>query len=235
MTEPSADLSSINVISFDDALIVVDKPAGLPSVPGRAPGLEDCAWSRVQQRFADALVVHRLDMATSGLLVFARGPVMQRTLSRAFAERGVHKTYVAEVYGLLHDDAGSIDLPLIADWPNRPRQIVDHERGKPALTHWRVLSRDALHARSLLRLEPVTGRTHQLRVHLQAIGHPIVGDALYGVDQASMDATRMFPMRLHALSIELVHPASALLMSYSTKEPPWLTHATTIISTRNAA
>ncbi len=229
--------STPEIIAVDEALIVVDKPAGLPSVPGRAPGLEDCAWSRVRQCFADALVVHRLDMATSGLLVFGRGPAMQRTLSRAFAERGVHKTYVAEVSGLVHDDAGSIDLPLIADWPNRPRQIVDHERGKPALTHWRVLSRDALHARTLLRLEPVTGRTHQLRVHLKAIGHPIVGDALYGADQALMDDDgmhSMLSMRLHALSIELLHPASALPMSYCTKEPSWLTHAHTI-TTRNAA
>ncbi|WP_280155220.1 RluA family pseudouridine synthase [Piscinibacter sp. XHJ-5] len=189
---------SVRVIFADDALIVVDKPAGLLSVPGRGSDKHDCVAARMQALHPDALVVHRLDMATSGLMLMARGAEAQRRLSVAFAQRAVHKRYVAEVHGALTAEAGKIDLPLGADWPNRPRQQVDRERGRPSLTRYRVLSIDAARQRSRLSLEPVTGRSHQVRVHLQAIGHPIVGDALYGAaDERLM---------LHASELRLAHP-----------------------------
>jgi tRNA pseudouridine32 synthase/23S rRNA pseudouridine746 synthase len=157
---------------------------------------------RVQRIVPDALVVHRLDMATSGLMLFARGIDMQRALSRAFAARRVDKRYTAVVAGLVADDEGSIDLPIAADWPNRPRQKIDAERGRPSLTRWRVLARDAATATTRLAVEPVTGRTHQLRVHLHAIGHPIVGDALYAPTAA---APRLL---LHASLLRFADPRS---------------------------
>jgi tRNA pseudouridine32 synthase/23S rRNA pseudouridine746 synthase len=187
------------IIHSDADLVVVDKPAGLLSVPGRGADKQDCAWSRVAAAFDDARVVHRLDMATSGLLLLARGAAMQRLLSLAFAERRVRKHYVAVVDGSPADDEGEVDLPLIADWPRRPRQKVDPVHGKPSLTRWRVLSRDG--RRTRLLLEPVTGRSHQLRVHMAALGWPIVGDALYG--RAGHEAPRLL---LHAQALRLPHP-----------------------------
>jgi tRNA pseudouridine32 synthase / 23S rRNA pseudouridine746 synthase len=226
-----ASSTAIEIVAFEQVWVAVDKPAGLPSVPGRKPELADCAWSRVRQRFPDALVVHRLDMATSGLLLFARGVAMQRALSRAFAAREVRKSYAALVHGLVADDEGEIDLPLAADWPHRPRQVVDHHHGKSSLTRWRVIGRSAAARRSLLALEPLTGRSHQLRVHLAAIGHPIVGDTLYGASAglATNPARTYDPasrMRLHALSIELAHPLTGQHRVLHTKEPPWMTDAT---------
>jgi tRNA pseudouridine32 synthase/23S rRNA pseudouridine746 synthase len=188
----------------DEQLLAVEKPAGLPSVPGRAEGLHDCMASRVAAHIADALVVHRLDMATSGLMLFARGKAMQRALSEAFAARQVHKRYIAVVDGCLADDVGEIELPLIADWPQRPRQKVDHVSGKPSLTRWQVLERDVERGRTRVQLEPVTGRSHQLRVHLMAIGHPILGDALY----AAHDPPRAPRLLLHAQSLRFAHPVS---------------------------
>ncbi len=166
------------VIHADEALVVADKPAGLLAVPGRGEAGLINLTTQLQQRFADAQIVHRLDMATSGLIVFARGAEVQRALSAAFAARRVHKRYVAIVEGELAGDGGSIDAPLTADWPHRPLQKVCHDTGKPSLTHWRVLERGAGWTR--LALTPVTGRSHQLRVHLRHIGHPIRGDGLYG-------------------------------------------------------
>ena len=188
---------------IDDALLALDKPAGLLCVPGRGADKLDCLATRAQACWPDALVVHRLDMATSGLVLMARGAAMQRTLSLAFAERRVDKRYVAVVHGRLAPAEGCIDLPLAADWPNRPRQQVDHERGKPSLTHYRVLSHDAAAGTTRVELRPITGRSHQLRVHLQALGHPIVGDALYGPQPPK--AGRLM---LHAQRLELSHPAS---------------------------
>ena len=153
--------------------MVVDKPAGLLSVPGRGEDKKDCAAARVQRDFADALVVHRLDMATSGLFLMARGARAQRTLGAGFAAGAVQKRYEALVAGLVEADEGTIELPLMVDWPNRPRQRVDHERGKPSRTRWRVLARDPAARVTRLELEPVTGRSHQLRVHMQALGHPL--------------------------------------------------------------
>lgn len=191
------------LVHFDDALIAADKPAGLLSVPGRGPENADCLAVRLQAVYADALIVHRLDMATSGLIVFGRGAPVQRALSIAFAERRVVKTYVAVVDGLMPGDAGEIDLPLIADWPNRPRQMVDAVRGRPSRTRWRVLSRDAARACTRVELEPVTGRSHQLRVHLQAIGHPILGDTLYAPPAIAAGSPRLL---LHASRLQLAHP-----------------------------
>lgn len=185
----------------DDALAIVEKPAGLPAVPGRAPGLDDCVARRVAAELPDALVVHRLDQATSGLMLFARGAAMQRLLSHAFAERAVAKRYVAIVAGRIDAEAGEIDAPIAADWPNRPRRIVDRDHGQPSLTRWRVLARDA--ATTRVELEPVTGRTHQLRVHLACIGHPILGDTLYASAELQAAAPRLL---LHACALRFVHP-----------------------------
>jgi tRNA pseudouridine32 synthase/23S rRNA pseudouridine746 synthase len=202
------------IVHADEHWVLVDKPAGLPSVPGRKPELHDCAASRVQALYADARTVHRLDMATSGLLVFARGAEHQRTLGLAFEKRRIDKRYVAIVQGVVAVDTGSIDLPLIVDWPNRPRQIVDHTIGKPSLTHWRVLARG--HDWTRLELQPVTGRSHQLRVHLASIGHAIVGDDLYAPPEA---ATRTPRLMLHARALELPHPQTGERARFETPVP----------------
>ena len=199
-------MTSLKVLHIDDALLVVAKPAGMLSVPGLHEGLHDNLTTHVQALHADARVVHRLDQATSGLMLFARGAAMQRALSMAFEARQVQKHYVAVVLGQVDGDAGSIDAPLIADWPNRPRQRVDLQHGKPALTHWRVLERvlkGSAHT-TRLELQPITGRTHQLRVHLQSIGHAIVGDALYAPDAPHEPGSAR--LMLHATRIALIHP-----------------------------
>jgi tRNA pseudouridine32 synthase/23S rRNA pseudouridine746 synthase len=194
----------------DEALLAFDKPAGLLAVPGRGPDKQDCLAARVMARWPDALVVHRLDQATSGLMLFARGADMQRRLSRDFATRRIHKHYVALVAGTLEADSGTIDLPLAADWPNRPRQQVDVAHGKPSLTHWQVLRRMA--GRTRLALQPLTGRTHQLRVHLAAIVHPIAGDALYGGAAA-------LRLMLHATALQLDHPLHGMPMQLHCPAP----------------
>ncbi len=198
------------LVYCDESLLAVNKPAGLLAVPGRGADKQDCLSTRIQKEFADALIVHRLDMATSGLIVFARGEKMQRRLSQMFRERAVLKRYVAVVAGKLEPDTGEIKLPLMADWPNRPQQKVDHESGKPSLTRYRVLSHEA--AMTRVELEPVTGRTHQLRVHLAAIGHPIIGDGLYG----GPVAVRLL---LHARTLEFVHPVSGEPVSFTSTTP----------------
>lgn len=190
------------LLHADEWIVAVDKPSGMLSVPGRGADKADCAARRVQATFPDALIVHRLDMGTSGVLVFGRGAMAQRTLSVAFAERQADKRYIAVVGGAPVEDSGRIDLPLIADWPNRPRQKVDAESGKPSTTLWQVLSRASATAR--LALVPLTGRSHQLRVHLQAIGHPILGDELYAPPEVLAMAPRLL---LHAERLTLPHPA----------------------------
>lgn len=184
----------MRILHVDDRLVVIDKPAGLLSVPGRTE--PDCACTRLQALYPDALIVHRLDQATSGLLLFARGAQAQRELSADFAERRVEKRYVAIVAGRL-DGEGLIDLPVGADWPNRPRQQVDLASGKPAQTRWRVLTVEGLHTRVLL--QPLTGRTHQLRVHLAHIGHAILGDTLYAAPDIAAAAPRLL---LHASELQ---------------------------------
>lgn len=204
------------LLHVDDALIVADKPAGMLSVPGRGPDKADCLAARVQAVYADAMSVHRLDMSTSGLIMMGRGAAIQRTLFMAFAQRQVHKTYVAVVDGLLADDEGEIDLPLIADWPNRPRQMVSQTLGKPSLTRWRVLQRDAQLGRTRLALYPLTGRSHQLRVHLSAIGHAIVGDELYASPHVASASPRLL---LHASALRLMHPADGLAVAFDSAAP----------------
>jgi tRNA pseudouridine32 synthase/23S rRNA pseudouridine746 synthase len=206
----------IRWIHVDDACIVVDKPSGLLSVPGRGEHLQDCMAARVQSQWPDALVVHRLDMATSGLLLLARGAAAQRRLSDAFARREVHKRYVAVVHGLVAPDEGEIDLPLRTDWPNRPRQQVSAEHGKPSLTRWRVLSHDRAQDTTRLELTPVTGRSHQLRVHLLAIGHPILGDTLYAPADVQGRAERLL---LHADALGFAHPVSGGWSSFDSHAP----------------
>jgi len=214
---PQGDL---RVLHADAHLLVLDKPAGLLCVPGRGDDKQDCLARRAQQLYPDALVVHRLDMATSGLWVMARGAAAQRRLSHAFATRAVRKRYVAVVAGLPVDAQAadtswrSIDLPLIVDWPQRPRSKVDPVHGKPSLTRWRLMSSDGRHAR--LELEPHTGRSHQLRVHLQAIGCPIVGDTLYASADVAASAGRLL---LHASAITVPHPASDMPMHFESPPP----------------
>ena len=194
----------------DDHLLIVNKPAGLLSVPGRGEDKQDCLSARIQQLFPDALVVHRLDMATSGLMVFARGEAMQRELSQMFREREVTKRYVALVAGVLEHEVGEIDLPLIVDWPNRPKSKVDHESGKPSLTRYRLLSIEDGDSR--VELEPITGRTHQLRLHLASIGHPIIGDTLY-------DGRSAERLMLHATRLAFDHPITAKPLYFKSGAP----------------
>lgn len=198
----------MTVLHVDDYLIALDKPSGLLAVPGRGPDKQDCLSARVQARYPDALVVHRLDMATSGIMLMARGADAQRRLSQAFAARAVSKRYVAVVLGYLEAPPGEwqeVDLPLIVDWPNRPRSIVDPIHGKPSRTRWRVLGYAADGRATRVELEPVTGRSHQLRVHMQALGHPILGDDLYAPEEGRTVSDRLL---LHACALRLTHPFS---------------------------
>jgi tRNA pseudouridine32 synthase/23S rRNA pseudouridine746 synthase len=208
---------STTVIHEDEALVAVDKPAGMLAVPGRGADKQDCLSVRVQARWPDALVVHRLDMATSGLMLFARGTELQRRLSRDFAARRIEKHYVAVVDGRLEKKVGRIEYPLAADWPRRPLQKVDTAVGKPSQTDWQVICFDAALQATRLALQPLTGRTHQLRVHLQAIGHPILGDALYAPPTAQVRANRLL---LHASELRLAHPVSGAPLRLRC-EPPF--------------
>lgn len=236
-----------HLIHADQYLLVLNKPSGLLAVPGRGPDKQDCLSARVQAEYQDALIVHRLDMDTSGLLIMARGPEMQRQLSMAFAARRVHKRYIAVVAGHLPppdtpDGWGLIDLPIILDWPNRPKSIVDHEQGKPSQTRWRVVGLPpppvgegrgegggpqgrngegrnpeptipwtpasagvTTGETTRLELDPLTGRSHQLRVHLQALGHPILGDPLYAPPAVLTQAGRLL---LHASHLAFTHPVT---------------------------
>jgi tRNA pseudouridine32 synthase/23S rRNA pseudouridine746 synthase len=203
-------------VHVDEALIVLDKPAGLLSVPGRGEAHADCVASRAASRYADALIVHRLDLATSGLMVLGRGAAMHAALSLAFQDRRVSKRYEAVLQGLVLQDEGEVDLPLNTNWLYRPMQHVDHERGKPALTRWRVLARDEAFQRTRVELEPVTGRTHQLRVHMLAMGHPILGDPLYGSADSQQAAPRLL---LHARSLRLTHPVSGADLAFDRPTP----------------
>jgi tRNA pseudouridine32 synthase / 23S rRNA pseudouridine746 synthase len=216
---PHSDSKAVDVVYVDDSLLVVDKPSGLLAVPGRGPGKQDCLSARVQVHYPDALVVHRLDMDTSGLMVMARGALKQRVLSRAFAARAVTKRYVAVVAGRLEAPAqtwGEIDLPLICDWPNRPRQIVDLSLGKPSQTRWRVLGYDAAGRTTRVELEPVTGRSHQLRVHMCELGHPILGDPLYAPPGLRALAPRL---QLHAARLQLLHPTDGRVLVFESAPP----------------
>lgn len=190
----------LDIVYQDDFLLVLNKPAELLSVPGRAK--PDDLTTLVQQQIPDALNVHRLDMSTSGLQLFARGKEMHRRLSQMFRERKVRKTYIAELSGLIASAEGAVDLPLGPDWPNRPRQKLDWLNGRSSLTRYRLLEQDPARETSRVALEPVTGRTHQLRVHMAAVGYPILGDRLYGNGLGSA-ADRLM---LHAQALDFIHP-----------------------------
>jgi tRNA pseudouridine32 synthase/23S rRNA pseudouridine746 synthase len=201
-------------VVFEDAhLLVLHKPSGLLSVPGRGPDKQDCLWTRVRAVHPNALVVHRLDQATSGLMLMALSPTMQRQLSMAFEARQVHKKYHAWVEGVLpiSDAWQTIDLPILLDWPNRPVHIIDAQ-GKTSLTHWRCLEHHSKWPASLVELQPLTGRTHQLRVHMNAIGHPIWGDRLYAPATVQARSDRLM---LHASELGLVHPVTQDNMVWS--------------------
>jgi len=213
----------LSVLYEDDTLLVLDKPSGLLSVPGRGEDKQDCLSARVQKRYANASIVHRLDMGTSGLMLMARGEQAQRFLNDAFAKRTVHKRYEAVVDGLVtlpqchSDDAWyEIDLPIALDWPRRPLRIIDAHTGKPSQTRWRRMSVNTTQRTSRLMLEPLTGRSHQLRVHLLAMGHPILGDPLYATPEVVSKATRLL---LHATELAITHPISLQPMRFASPAP----------------
>lgn len=209
-TPPDTPLS---VLHEDAEVLLVDKPAGLLSVPGKGPHLADCLLSRVQDAFPDALLVHRLDRDTSGVMIFALTPHAQRHLGLQFEKRMTKKTYIARVWGTPVDKTGTVDLPLIVDWPNRPRQMVCWDTGKPAQTDWRVLKSEGQTSR--MRLQPHTGRSHQLRVHMQALGHPILGDPFY-----ASGAARDFPrLMLHSQELRFKHPQGGRSMKIRAAAP----------------
>jgi len=191
----------LTILHQDDALIFVDKPADLLSVPGKGDALKDCVVSRLQAKHPEALLVHRLDVATSGVMVFARTPEAQRHLGLQFEKRYTQKTYAAIVAGHVRSDSGYINLPICADWPNRPRQMVSFDHGKPSTTHWVKTDYKQDHTR--MSLHPITGRSHQLRVHMWALGHAILGDRIYALDDVFSAAPRLC---LHAESLSLRHP-----------------------------
>ncbi len=199
----------LNVLHEDADLLVLNKPSGLLSVPGRALDHKDSLLLRVEQQFGEAHAVHRLDMETSGIMVVARNKATLSNLSKQFQARQTDKRYVARVWGYIAESEGEVDLPLICDWPNRPRQMVDHEVGKPSQTKWRVLEREE-GGITRVSLTPITGRSHQLRVHLQAIGHPILGDPLYANEAALKAASRL---QLHAEMLAFHHPQTEQVMT----------------------
>jgi tRNA pseudouridine32 synthase / 23S rRNA pseudouridine746 synthase len=214
-------LKPLDVVYADTGIVVLNKPSGLLAVPGKTSDL--CLSLQVQAQFPDALIVHRLDMATSGLMVMARGIAAQRVLNDHFAMRRVHKRYAAIASGDCRapvepasaEGWQSIDLPIIVDWPNRPLRKIDFETGKPSSTRWRCVAYDAATNTSRLELEPLTGRSHQLRVHLQAIGHPILGDALYAPSAIAAASTRLL---LHATELGFAHPSNAEWISFTSPD-----------------
>lgn len=209
MTGPSTPYTPpsgpIPVIYRDDHLLVVDKPQGLLSVPGRGEHLADCLIARLAETFPEVLLCHRLDRDTSGIMIFALTKEGQRKVGRMFEVKRIKKRYIARVAGAVAEASGVIDLPLIVDWPNRPLQHVNHETGKPAVTDWQRMGHEDGTTR--MRLMPRTGRSHQLRVHMQSLGHPILGDPFYSTDHA--DWPRMM---LHAEGLKFEHPITGQVM-----------------------
>ncbi|KPW03786.1 MULTISPECIES: bifunctional tRNA pseudouridine(32) synthase/23S rRNA pseudouridine(746) synthase RluA [Pseudoalteromonas] len=193
----------LSIVYQDDDLLIVNKPSGLLTVPGKDPKHADCLIARINRVFPTAKIVHRLDMATSGIICLAMHKEAHRNLSIQFQDRKTAKRYIARVFGKLEQETGSVDLPLICDWPNRPKQMVDHDNGKPSLTHFKVLEYEQNATR--VELTPITGRSHQLRVHMLSLGHPILGDKLYAHPEAFAMAPRL---QLHAEMLTLAHPAS---------------------------
>jgi tRNA pseudouridine32 synthase/23S rRNA pseudouridine746 synthase len=211
-------LTALPVVYVDDLMLVLDKPAGLLTVPGRGEAKQDCLSKRAQDVYPEALVVHRLDRDTSGLVVMARSIVAQRAMNLSFEKRLVDKRYEAVVSGTLPVtlDWQEIDLPLLVDWPNRPKRTVNFEAGQRALTRWRCTSVNATHNIARVELEPVTGRTHQLRVHMQALGHPMLGDTLYATPEALAQSDRL---QLHARSLSIPHPGTGKVLEFNAAVP----------------
>lgn len=204
----------LEIIYQDDDMVVLNKSSGLLSVPGRLPEHQDCLQNRVQRVLPTATIVHRLDMATSGIIIMALNKPAHVAISRQFEQRKTKKSYIARVFGKVTEIEGSVDLPLICDWPNRPKQMVDHDNGKQSLTNYSVLSYSTLSSgdeSTLIELRPVTGRSHQLRVHMLAIGHPILGDRLYAHEKALSVSSRL---NLHARNLSLTHPVTGELLCF---------------------
>lgn len=221
LTGHGAALAGVDLLYADDSMLVLNKPAGLLAVPGKGEDKQDCLSARVQRHFPDARVVHRLDMATSGLMLMARGSQVQRVLGKAFENREVHKRYAAVVDGRPPlppdpDGWGLIDLPIVVDWPRRPLRIIDTARGKPSQTRWRIAALDAMAHSTRLDLEPLSGRSHQLRVHLQALGHAILGDMLYAPAPVQARADRLL---LHACALRLAHPVTGAPLRFESAAP----------------
>ncbi|MGD8233173.1 bifunctional tRNA pseudouridine(32) synthase/23S rRNA pseudouridine(746) synthase RluA [Vibrio sp. TRT 1302] len=198
----------VEIVFEDEHILAVNKPSGLLSVPGRAAEHYDSMWSRLMENYPDVQVVHRLDMDTSGLMVFAKHKHAERALKKQFQYRLTHKVYYARVWGYVEQQEGELDFPLICDWPNRPRQKVCYQDGKPSKTIFQVVKREE--KTTIVRLLPVTGRSHQLRVHMQALGHPIVGDEFYAEQEAYEYSNRL---ELHAAELSFYHPRSEWLRS----------------------
>ena len=184
VTDYSPPIDPLDIVHIDHELLAVNKPSGLLSVPGRGPLLADCLIARIQADYPNALLVHRLDRDTSGVMVFALSAHSQRHLGLQFEKRQSQKTYIARVLGQVENDKGIIDLPIIVDWPNRPKQKICHDTGRSAVTNWQVIKRDFEETR--LKLRPQTGRSHQLRIHMMALGHPILGDPFYGTPESQI-------------------------------------------------
>ena len=213
MTYYFPPMDPLDVVHLDHELLVVNKPSGLLSVPGRGALLADCLITRIQSEYPTALLVHRLDRDTSGAMVFALSANAQRHLGLQFEKRQIKKTYVARVWGQIEADTGTVDLPIIVDWPNRPKQMICHDTGRAAVTDWQVINRDRGETR--VKLSPKTGRSHQLRIHMLTLGHPILGDPFYGTPE-SQEATRLM---LHSHRLRLRHPDGGEVMDFRAKLP----------------
>lgn len=204
----------LDIVYQDDDIVVLNKPSGLLTVPGRLAEHKDCLQNRVQKTLPTATIVHRLDMATSGIILMALNKPAHVEISRQFEKRQTQKSYIARVYGKVENQTGSVDQPLICDWPNRPKQKVDHQHGKKSLTHYRVLSYQE--NSTLVELTPVTGRSHQLRVHMLSLGHPILGDRLYAHDKALTISPRL---QLHAQWLTIMHPVTKQSITFNATCP----------------
>jgi len=204
----------LEIIYQDDDLVVLNKPSGLLTVPGRLAEHKDCLENRVKSVLPSATIVHRLDMATSGILLMALNKKAHVDISRQFEKRQTEKRYLARVFGRLTQQSGSINEPLICDWPNRPKQKIDYDNGKKSLTHYTVVKYEKDH--TVVELTPVTGRSHQLRVHMLSIGHPILGDRLYAHTEALSQSVRL---QLHAQFLKISHPVSKEVLSFKSNCP----------------
>lgn len=218
MTQPliSSNPQHFTIIHQDDNFLVVNKPSDLLTVPGRGPDNQECLINRLLLEFPNARIVHRLDYATSGLVIIPLNYEAQKNIGKQFELRQTQKQYIAVVDGIIKEESGQVDLPLICDWPNRPKQMVDHVNGKSAQTDFTVLGRDFDKSCTRLMLKPITGRSHQLRVHMMAINHAILGDRFYATGRA-LDASER--LLLHAESISFIHPVSGETVQVSTPAP----------------